>query len=117
MTPPESRDSTPARQDHPNTEEAEQSNLKINFMGMIENLKEEIRKSCREMEEKTNQKMQEIKESQKSQENTIKQLKETVQDLKTELVTIKKTQTEGMLEMEKLSKQSGTTDASITNRI
>ncbi|MBV2134526.1 hypothetical protein KRX52_17240 [Pseudomonas sp. MAP12] len=83
-------------------------------MDMIENLREEIRKSFREMEEKTNQKMQEIKES---QENTIKQLKETVQDLKTEIETIKKTQTEGMLEVEKLSKQSGTTDASITDRI
>ena len=118
MTPSETRDYTPARQDHPETEEAEESNLKINFMEMIENLKEEIRKSFREMEEKTNQKMQEIKESQKSQEETrIKQLKATVQDLKNELVTIKKTQTEGMLEVEKLSKQSGTTDASITNRI
>ncbi|ERE73234.1 heterogeneous nuclear ribonucleoprotein C-like 1-like isoform 1 [Cricetulus griseus] len=117
MTPPEPRDSIPARHEHPNTEEAEESNLKNNFMEMIENLKEEIKKSFREMEEKTNQKMQEIKESQKSQENTIKHLKETVQDLKTKLETIKKTQTEGMLEVEKLSKQSGTTDASITNRI
>ncbi|ERE70014.1 olfactory receptor [Cricetulus griseus] len=117
MTPPESRDSTPARHEHPNTEEAEESNLKNNFVEMIESLKEEIKKSFREMEEKTNQKMQEIKESQKSQENTIKQLKETVQDLKTELETIKKTQTGGMLEVEKLSKQSETTDASITNRI
>ncbi|ERE82006.1 GTPase IMAP family member 3-like protein [Cricetulus griseus] len=117
MTPPEPRDSTPSRHEHPNTEEAEESNLKNNFMEMIENLREEIRKSFREMEEKTTQKMQEIKDSQKSQENTIKQLKETVQDLKTELETKKKTQTEGMLEVEKLSKQSGTTDASITNRI
>ncbi|ERE84459.1 GTPase IMAP family member 3-like protein [Cricetulus griseus] len=117
MTPQESRDSTPARHEHSNTEEAEESNLKNNFTQMIENLKEEIRKSFREMEEKMNQKMQEIKESQKSQENTIKQLKKTVQDLKTELDTIKKTQTEGMLEVEKLRKQSGTTDASITKKI
>ena len=85
MTPPDSRDSKPARHEHPNTEDAEESKLKNNFMEMIENLKEEIRKSFKEMEEKTNQKIQEIKESQKSQENTIKQLKETVQDLKTEL--------------------------------
>ncbi|ERE91606.1 hypothetical protein H671_1g0824 [Cricetulus griseus] len=78
MTPPESRDSTPARHEHLNTEEAEESNLKNNFMQMIETLREEIRKSFREMEEKTNQKMQESKESQKKtkkQENTIKQLK------------------------------------------
>ncbi|ERE69698.1 hypothetical protein H671_6g16992 [Cricetulus griseus] len=64
MAPPESRDSTPAR--HPNTEAAEESNLKNNFMQMIENLREEIRKSFREMEEKITQKMQEIKESQKA---------------------------------------------------
>ena len=70
MTPPESRDSTPASHDHPNTEETEESNLKINFMEMTENLKEEVRKSFREMEEKTNQKMQEIKESQKIQLNS-----------------------------------------------
>ncbi|MEJ1279964.1 hypothetical protein NN561_010901 [Cricetulus griseus] len=114
ITPPESRDSIPARHEHPNTDEAEESNIKNNFMQMIETLTEEIRQSSREMEEKTNQKMQENKES---QENTIKQLKETVQDLKTEIETIKKTQTEGMLEVEKLSKQSGTTDANITNRI
>ena len=75
MTPPESRDSTPARHDHPNTEEAEESNLKNNFMEMIETLTNEVRKSFKEMEEKTNQKMHEIKESQRSQENTIKQLK------------------------------------------
>ncbi|MGE9715022.1 RBD-like domain-containing protein, partial [Escherichia coli] len=117
MIPPESRDYTPARHEHPNTDDGEENNLKNNFMKMIETLREEIKKSFREMEEKTNQKMQEIKESQESQENTIKQLKETVQDLKTELETIKKTQNEAMMEVEKLSKQSGTTDASITNRI
>ena len=43
--------------------------------------------------------------------------KETIQDLKTEIETIKKTQTEGILEMENLGKQTGTTDAGITNRI
>ncbi|ERE67187.1 GTPase IMAP family member 3-like protein [Cricetulus griseus] len=114
MMPPESRDSTPVRPKHTNTDGAEENNLKNNFMQIIETLREEMRKSFREMEEKTNQKMEEIKES---QGNTIKQLKETVQDLKTEIETKKKTQTEGMLEKEKLSKQSGTTDASITNRI
>ena len=59
------------------------------------------------MEEKTNQKIQDINKS----------LKETVQDLKTEIETIKKAQSEGMLEIEKLGKWSGTTDVSITNRI
>ena len=40
-----------------------------------------------------------------------------VQDLITEIEAIKKTQTKGVLEMENLDKQTGTTDASITNRI
>ncbi|ERE73973.1 Transposase, L1 containing protein [Cricetulus griseus] len=74
---------------------------------MIEDLKEDMRKSLKEMEEKTNQKIQDIN----------KTLKETVQDLKTEIETIKKAQSKGMLEIEKLGKRSGTTDVSITNRI
>ena len=44
-------------------------------------------------------------------------MKESVQHLKTEIETMKKTQTEGILEVEELSKQSGSTDTSITNRI
>ena len=65
--------------------------------------------------------MQELNKSFKErQENTIKSLREiiqTVQDLIIKIETMKKTQNEGMLESEKLRKQSGTTDASITNRI
>ena len=34
-----------------------------------------------------------------------------------EIESIKKTQTEGILEMKNLGKRTGTTDASITNRI
>jgi len=72
-------------------------------MKMIENFKEKINKSRKEI-----------------QENTIKQGKEInkiVQDLKMEIETIKKTQTEAILEIENLGKRRGTTDASITNRI
>lgn len=56
-----------------------------------------------------------LKESQESQEK--KKLNKTVQDLKIELEVIKKTQTRGLLEIENLVKESGTTDASINNRI
>ena len=41
----------------------------------------------------------------------------TIQDLKGEVDTIKKTQSETMLEIEILGKKSGTLDASISNRI
>ena len=62
--------------------------------------------------------MEEINKSLKeNQEKAIKQMKETIQDLKTEIETIKKTETEGILEMENMGKWSGTTNASINNRI
>jgi hypothetical protein len=44
-------------------------------------------------------------------------LNKTIQDLKMEVETIKKTQRETTLEMETLGKKSGTIDASISNRI
>jgi hypothetical protein len=54
------------------------------------------------------------------QENTTKQVKElnkTIQDLKMEVETIKKSQRETILGIENLGKISGAIDASITNRI
>jgi hypothetical protein len=45
------------------------------------------------------------------------ELKKTIQDLKMEVETIKKTQRETTLEIEILGKKSGTVDASIKNRI
>jgi hypothetical protein len=70
---------------------------------MAEALREEMNKSLKEI-----------------QGSTIKQMNEvnkTVQDLKIEIETIRETQTVGILEMENLGKRTGTTDASITNRI
>jgi predicted nucleic acid-binding Zn-ribbon protein len=45
------------------------------------------------------------------------ELNKTIQDLKREVDTMKKTQSEAMLEIETLGKESGTIDASISNRI
>ena len=42
---------------------------------------------------------------------------ETVQELKTEMEAMKKTQNEGRLDMENLGKRTETTESSITNRI
>ena len=47
----------------------------------------------------------------------MKELNKTIQDLKTEIETIKKSQKETTLEIENLGKRSGVIDASITNRI
>ena len=54
------------------------------------------------------------------QENTSKQVMEmnkTILDLKREVDTRKKTQSEATLEIETVGKISGTIDASISNRI
>ena len=98
-------DITAARLEHPNTDEAKENYLKNNFWRMFEALKEETKSSLKEMEEKTNKKLEEISKSLKeNQEKAIKQMKETIQDLKTEIETIKKTQTKGILEMENMGK-------------
>ena len=44
-------------------------------------------------------------------------MNKTVQYLKMEIEATKKTQTEGILEMENLGKRTATTDTSITNRV
>jgi chromosome segregation ATPase len=47
----------------------------------------------------------------------VKELNKTIQDLKGEIETIKKSQKETTLEIENLGKRSGVIDVSITNRI
>jgi hypothetical protein len=47
----------------------------------------------------------------------VKELNKTIQDLKMEKVSIRKSQRETTLEIENLGKRSGVIDASITNRI
>jgi uncharacterized coiled-coil protein SlyX len=58
-----------------------------------------------------------IKELQEKTTKQVKELNKTIQDLKMEIETIKKSQREKTLEIENLGKRSGVTDASITNRI
>jgi predicted nucleic acid-binding Zn-ribbon protein len=47
----------------------------------------------------------------------VKELNKTIQDLKMEVETIRKSQREITLKVETLEKKSGAIDASITNRI
>ena len=47
----------------------------------------------------------------------MKELNKTIQDLKTEVETIKKSQRETALELESLRRRPGVIEASITNRI
>ena len=73
------------------------------------------------MEEKYNKRFEEISKSVNNtlgnQEKTIKQVVETVQELKAEMEAMKKIQTEGRLDMDNRGKQTETSEASITNRI
>jgi DNA anti-recombination protein RmuC len=92
-------------------------------MMRIEDIKKDINNSLKEIQENTDKQLEALREeTQKSlkelQRNTIKQAKEmnkTIQDLKMELETIKKSQRETSLELENLGKRSGVIDASITN--
>ena len=56
-----------------------------------------------------------LKDTQQNQEKAIKQVMHTAQDLKNEMVVMKKTQTEGRIDMENLGKLTVTTETSITN--
>jgi hypothetical protein len=107
------------------TPEKQNMDLRSLLMMMMEDFKKEINNSLKEIQENTGKQLEALKEeTQKSlkelQENTTKQLKElnkTIQDLKMEVETMKKTQRETTLEVEMLGKKSGTIDVSISNRI
>ena len=94
-------------------------------MMMVEDNKKDYNNLLKEIQENTANQVEDIKEdAQKSlkelQKNTTKQVMElnkTIQDLKREVDTIKKTQSEATLEIETLGKKSGTIDTSISNRI
>jgi hypothetical protein len=94
-------------------------------MMMVEDIKKDFNNSLKEIQENTAKQVEDLKEETKEslkelQENTTKQVMEldkTIQDLKREVDTIKKSQREAMLEMETIGKKSGTIDASINNRI
>ena len=85
-------------------------------MMMIEDFKKDINNSLKEIQENTDKQVEKLEEeTQKSlkelQENTTKQVKElnkTIQYLKTEIETIKKSQKETTLGIENLGKRSGT---------
>ena len=78
----------------------------------IESLKQGMNNSLKEIEEKYNKKFEEMNKSVNeilgNKEKTIKQVIETVQDLKTEMESMKKSQTEGWLAMENLGKRTET---------
>ena len=99
--------------------------IQENFGQQAEVMKDETQKSLKEIQENLGQQAEVMKEkTQKSlkelQESTnkhVKDLNKTIQDLKSEVETTKKTQRETTLEIESLGKKSGDRDANINNRI
>ena len=77
--------------------------LRENTAKHVEVLKEETQKSFKELQENTNKQVTELNKS--------------IQYLKMEVETMRKTQRETTLKIEILGKKSGTIDASISNRI
>jgi hypothetical protein len=104
---------TPPSTGHPNTPEKLDSDLKVYLMMMIEDVKKDFNNSLKEIQENTAKQVEDLKdEAQKSirvsQENTTKQvmeLNQTIQDLKREVDTIKKTQSEATLGIKKPRKE------------
>ena len=124
---PSSEPSTPTSPSpgHPNTPENLDLDLKAYLMMMVEDIKKDFNNSLKEIQENTAKQVEDLKEEAQNslkvlQENMTKQVMElnkTIQDLKREVETIKKSQSGTTLEIENLGKKSGTIDASISNRI
>jgi septal ring factor EnvC (AmiA/AmiB activator) len=116
---PSSEPSTPtsASPGHPNTLENLDPDLRAYLMMMVQDIKKIFINSLKEIQENTAKESQVLIEK---QENTSKQMMEmnkTILDLKREVDTKKKTQSEATLEIETQGKKSGTIDANISNRI
>jgi hypothetical protein len=92
--------------------------LKSLFMMMMEDFKKEIQENTgKQLEVLKKETQKSLKELQENNAKQVKELNKTIQDLKMEEETIKKSQRETTLEIEILGKKSGTIDSSISNRI
>ena len=92
---------------------------------MVEDIKKDFNNSLKEIQENTAKQVEDHNEEAQTslkelQENTTKkvmELNKAIQDLKREVDTIEKTQSETTLEIENLGKKSVAIDVSISNRI
>jgi glycerol-3-phosphate responsive antiterminator len=91
--------------------------LKSLLMMMMEDIKKEIQENtCKQLEVLIEETQKSLKELQESSTKQVMELNKTIQDLKMEVETMKKSQRETTLEIEIVGKKSGTIDASISNR-
>jgi uncharacterized protein YllA (UPF0747 family) len=110
---------TIASPEYPNTPEKQDSDIKSHLMKMIKDLKKDINNSLIQIQENIGKQVETLKEEthksfKEIEENAIKQVKElnkTIQDLKVERETLKKSQRGMTLKIKNLGKRSGVTDA------
>jgi septal ring factor EnvC (AmiA/AmiB activator) len=100
--------STPPSPGHPNKPKKLDSDLKAYLMMMVEDIKKDFNNSVKEIQENTAKQVEDrkeetqkfLKELQENMPKQVMELNETIQDIKREVDTIKKTQSEPMLEIE-----------------
>jgi uncharacterized coiled-coil DUF342 family protein len=103
---------------HLDTPEKLTPDLKAYLMMMVEDIKKDFNNSLKEIQENnTAKELQVLKEKQENASKQMMEKNKTIQDLKRKVDTIKKTQSEATLEIGTLGEESGTIDASISNRI
>jgi hypothetical protein len=109
-----------------NTPEKQDLDLISHRMMLIEDFKKDISNSLKKkIQENTDKQVESLKEETEKplrkitgkHNQAVKELNKTIQDLKIEVETIKKSHRETTLEIENLGKRSGVIDASNTNRI
>ena len=103
---PSSERSTPTSPSpgHPNTPEKLDPNLKAYLMMLVEDIKKEFNNSLKEIQENTAKEVNVFKEIQENTTKQVMEMNKTILDLKREVDTIKKTQSEAMVEIENLGK-------------
>jgi chromosome segregation ATPase len=99
-----------------NTPEKQDLVLKSHLIMLIEDFKKEIQENTGKQALK-GETQKSLKELQENTTRQVKELNKTIQDLKMEVETIKKSQRKTTLEIEHLGKRSEVIDASTTNRI
>jgi hypothetical protein len=82
--------------------------LKPYLMMMVENIKKDFNNSLKEIQENSTKELQVRIKKQKNTSKQVMEMNKTILDLKRDVDTIKKTQSEATLEIENLGKKSGT---------
>jgi chromosome segregation ATPase len=90
---------------HPNAPEKLEPDLKAYLMMMVEDIKKEFNNSLKEIQENTAKELQVLKEKQEDTTKQVMEMNKIILNLKIEVDTIEKTQSEATQEIETLGKK------------